>query len=752
MADNDITITVDADNNTTAAFGAAARGARTVGEATQNANRALRESDQRYQTAAIRLQQLANQQRAAAERSQQLAREQAQLRTAIAAAGSATAEQINRLQRLDRQQNEARTSARLLAVQHSRSTGEVNDLARAYQRAERNAQQALRASLMFGANTRLDRNGNVIFDRRGRQGDTAGGDGPSGLLALLSTLPGLGGFIARASGGGVGATAGGAAGNPIVGTGLLAGGAGLAAVLAPLIGGAITGAIGAGAAFGGVGLGVAGAVANDPEEFQKRWDAVVQHVTGRWVKASASWVEPVKGSIAEVDRMLRRLPIESILSNSAAYLEPLTKGLTGFGGGLASGLNSLVKDVGPIVDMLGKRLPALGNDIGQFFAAIGKGSEGGAEALDDLLYALGRMTKGLGVTLAALADMYGGIKNAVGWFRDMGDAATEFAAGLMEDSPVIDRYADKVRGIFEDDTEQGVVRFRGDGAADVESDYDRVKKAASAAAQAVEDYVTATQKALDLAAGDKSAGLALSQGWITLNEELKEGKRTLDLNTQAGIDNQSALLDQVLAAEEAREAQLNLGVSIESANAQFDANIERIRQMAYNLGYNKQEVDRLISALGVLNVTSAAPKVELTGAKLAMDQGIALGALLNNISHTYTAKVQVVYGPGISLGNAMRHPIGGPTSPGPSIINDWQGLPPSQGGGEMVSTPAGSMIYGGAAARGSGSGGGRGGGGVSTVLLKADASRAGAALLELISIEVSAQGGRPELLGLKSGR
>jgi hypothetical protein len=755
MADNDITITVDADNRTTAAFGAAARGARTVGEATQNANRALREAGERSEAAAVRLRQLALAQQSAAERAQRLAREEQQLRAAVAAAGTATQQQSDRLAHLTREQERASLSARRLSGQYRNQTEQVNDLARAYRRAENNAQQALRASLMFGAGARLGPNGSIIADRRGNllPGGAGNGDSGGGLLNLLATLPGLGGFFARAAGGGAAAGASGAMGNPVVGAGLLAGGAGLAALLAPLLGGAVTGAVGAGAGIGGVGLGVAGAIANDPEEFRARWDKVIQDVTGRWVKASASWVEPVKGSIADIDKALRKLPIESILSNSAAYLDPLTKGATGFLGNTAGGLDSLIKDVGPVIDMLGKRLPKLGTDFGQFFAALGKGAQGGATALDDVLYAVGRLTKGLGVTLAALANMYKGIHDGAAAIGELAGSSADWVASLLEGVPVLDSISKKIKELRapgDDQIMQGTIRFR--GAPEAEQDFKRVEDAATAAAKAIDDYITATQKMLDLAAGDKSAGLALSQGWITLNEELRDGKRTLDLNTQAGIDNQKALLDQVQAAEAAREAQLNLGVSVDSANAQFDANIEKIRAMAYSLGYDKQQVDELIRSLGVLNVTSAAPKVELTGAKAAMEQGIALGALLNNIAHTYTAKVQVVAGPGISLGNALHHAIGGPTSPGLSVINEWGGQS-GPGGGEVVSTPAGSMIYGGAAARGGGSGGGQGGGGgVSTVLLKADASRAGAALLELISIEVSAQGGRPELLGLKSGR
>lgn len=728
--DNDIRITVDADNRTTAAFGEAARGARTVGEATQNANRSLREAETRYTQAALRLQQLASRQREAAERAQRFAQEQLAVRAAIAAAGTATAEQTQRLQHLTRQQQEATVSARLLESQHRSSTEQVNDLARAYQRAQNNAQQALRASLMFGAGARLGPDGTV---------GGAGDNGPNWFMRSLARLPGLGGLAASGAN-----AAGGATSNPIVGSALLGVGAGALALGAPLIGGAVTGAIGAAAGFGGVGLGVAGAIANDPDEFRKRWDAVIQSVTGRWVKASASWVEPVKGSIAEVDKMLRALPIEEILSNSAGYLEPLTKGLTGLGSNLGGGLASLIGDVGPVVDMLGKRLPKLGADFGNFFAAIGKGSKGGAVALDDVLYAVGRLTKGLGVTLGALANVYKSIHDNFAALGDMAGKSADWVANLLEGVPVLDSISKKIKDFRDNsgDIEQGTIRFRGAPAA--EQDFKIVENAAAAAAKAVKAYVDSTQQMLDQAAAGKNATLALAQGWLTLKEELKDGKRTLDLSTQAGIDNQKALLDQVQAAEAVRQKQIEMTGDIDAANASFDANIERIRQMAYQLGFNKTQVDNLITSLGVLNVTKAAPKVEVTGAQLAMQQGIALGALLNNIAHTYTAKVQVVTGPGISLGNALHHAAGGPTS-GASVVNDW-----GPGTGELIRTPDGSTVIPAGTGRAMMQGlTGGGQGGTTKLVLGSDGSRFADFIIDTIAVAMRGYSGDPSVLGLR---
>lgn len=709
MADNDVTITVDADNRTTAAFGAAARGARTVGEATQNANRALQEAGQRAEAASLRLQQLASRQREAADRARFLQTSMNTLRSQIASTGDATGELTAELRQLGRQEEQARLSARLLENQHRSSTEQVNDLARAYQRAQRNAEAANIAARRFGSNTILDRNGNVITSNGDRNRIMPRGDDDIGFLRRI--IAGLPGGLGSAAGTGANAATGG--GNPLLTAAMLGLGAGAVTLGAPFIGGLVTGGVGAAAAIGGVGLGLSGAIANDPKAFEQQWTGVTERVRTRWLTSSRTWVVPAHDAIREVDGMLRKLPIESVLRNSAAYLMPLTKGVTGFGEGLFTGLDRLVANAGPIVDMLEKRLPKFGQDLGQSLAALAEGSEGGALALDDLLYAAGRLTKGLGVTLAALANMYKATRDGILGVMGLADRSTEFAAGLLDQIPILDQYAGKVRDLFgkEEKKSSAFVQDLPGGRIPMKRDpmtgeIEKVPKLFGEATDAVDEYLNKLDEMRDRAAGAANASVALAQGWLDLDKELRNGKRTLDLTTQAGIDNTSALIQQAQAAEQARQQQINLNGDVEAANAAYEANIERIKAMAKALGFNDAQVDTLIESLRVLDTTVAKPEVNLSGVKPALDQGYSLGNLLNRIERTYTATVKVVtYGAGISLGNALRHnAIGGPTTPGPAVINEWGGQS-GIGGGEVVSLPTGSMVYGGAKAKEGGSAG-----------------------------------------------
>ncbi|MET0426652.1 MAG: hypothetical protein ABW046_22485 [Actinoplanes sp.] len=724
MSENDITIVVDADNRTTASFGAAARGANTVGDAVNNANRAFREADNRYQQASLRLQQLALRQREAAERAERLAHEQLQLRTSIAAAGTATAEQLQRLQRLTREQDQATVSARLLASQHRSSTEQVNDLARAYQRAQRNAQEALRASLMFGAASRLGPDGSVSAGGRG------GNDsGPGVITRMLGRLPGLGGLAATAGTGAAGA----GTSNPVVGASLIAGGAGLASLLAPFLGGAVTGAIGAGAGIGGVGLGIAGALANDPKGFEQQWTGVTERVTARWLRASATWVLPLHESIGEIDKAFRRLPIEDVLRDSAGYLAPLTKGLVGFANNLTPGLSALVREARPVIDVLGTRLPKLGTDVGDFFASIGAGSEGGAKALDDLLYAVGRLTKGLGGLLGGLAQMYDGLTNVYTGFEHATEATFDWVGSLVEGMPMLEQAYNWIKRINEEqdaqDADVPAFAQRLPGAPPVRAvdpltgEAEKVPKVFGAATAAVDDYLSKLEELRSVAAGSANANVALAQGWLDLSEELKDGKKTLDLTTQAGIDNQKALIDQAMAAEAARQAGIALNGVTEEGEAAYAANIERIKQMAYALGFNKEQVDNLIDGLRVLDTTKAKPTIDLN-AGAAYNWASKTKALLDGIAGTYNVKIAVSAPAGISVGNLQHHAIGGPTSPGLSVVNEWGGQGGMRGG-EVMSLPTGSMVYGGARARGGDGGGSSGGPQQITLEIVSDGSSQG---------------------------
>jgi hypothetical protein len=68
----------------------------------------------------------------------------------------------------------------------------------------------------------------------------------------------------------------------------------------------------------------------------------------------------------------------------------------------------------------------------------------------------------------------------------------------------------------------------------------------------------------------------------------------LSLNTAEGLENREALLSQISAAEQFREAQITMQIPMDQANAKYIEHIESIRNLAIKMGFARDEVDKFI--------------------------------------------------------------------------------------------------------------------------------------------------------------
>lgn len=78
------------------------------------------------------------------------------------------------------------------------------------------------------------------------------------------------------------------------------------------------------------------------------------------------------------------------------------------------------------------------------------------------------------------------------------------------------------------------------------------------------------------------------------NKELKEGKRTLDITSQAGRDNRAATLDMIDAINDSRTANINNGMAVKDADKKYRQQIDTLKATMLNLGYTKKDVEALI--------------------------------------------------------------------------------------------------------------------------------------------------------------
>jgi hypothetical protein len=654
-------LSVEIDGNSTS-------GRKAIDSLAAEADKAAKDLDKmaaKADAASVKARKLAEAEERAGDKTRELASRMQALQKEIAESGDESGKLTRKLERL---QIAVKTSAHATDDYRraaSRASAEAREQARAYDKVGDNARQAARAVAALRAASMLP-----------------GGGKRKGGVSFLGSLLGIGADGALSAGGGVTAALKGILGTPGVGPAAIGAGVAAGGLGAGIAGGAAAGgALLAGGAVGGAGLGLAGAWMGDPVKYTGLWNEAIDGIQHRWLDSSSAFGDELEAGLQVVDRTLRDLPVEKILDLSQSFVMPLA---VGAGSGItaaADGFADLLEKGQVVVDRLGPEIADFGHDVGDSFRMVAEGSEGGAEALGDFVNAAGYVVKATGLMILGFETAYHNI-------REFEKANFEFIDSVPVVGSFVDGLKDSLFGI--ESTSIGAGRaLGGAGEASHEAAFnfgEMATEAAKAAAEAatLTDSMTAVRSA-SLAAAD--ADIALAQGWADLKEELADGKRTLDLSTQAGRDHQKALLSQVEAAEASRQKQIQLTGDIGAADAAYATNIEMIKKAAYAAGYNKQQVDALIQTWARVQPV-VQTQVKTPGLFGALSDAARLAATLGDIDGTYNANVYVNYhqrgqalNPALAHGGIRRAATGmiiPPSDPGTTLVGE------PQTGGELL--------------------------------------------------------------------
>jgi len=123
-----------------------------------------------------------------------------------------------------------------------------------------------------------------------------------------------------------------------------------------------------------------------------------------------------------------------------------------------------------------------------------------------------------------------------------------------------------------------------------------VGEEAAIAAQNVQALKDAFDRLFDAQMSYDRAVIAVKQGLADLKKELLDGTRTLSINTEEGRKNRSAVLDQIQAIKDLRQARIDHGMALDEANKLYVKDIEGLRNVMLQAGYTKKEIDALIDA------------------------------------------------------------------------------------------------------------------------------------------------------------
>ena len=593
--------------------------------ALEKTSRELKTAEARTDALAVKARKLAEAEERAADKARDLAAKTAALRKEIEETGDETGQLGKKLERLARDTKTAALATDDYRRSADRAAENAREQARAYDKVADNAREAARAVAVLGAVSGLSPNGK-----------SGGGGKGGGIFGALNEFSA--GFLKGGFGGATSALEG-TLGTPVVGPALLAGGAAAAVPAASFIGGAAGGGVLAGLGAAGAGLGLAGAWMGDPDRFDAMWSKSIDNVRKRWHDSSAAFGNELEAGLKVADTTLRNLPIEKVLALSQSFVAPLAagagQGLTGFANGFADAL----EHVQPVIDKLGPALANLGDDLGDTLRIISEGSEGGADALSDLVSVIGYTAKATGVLILGFEKSYESIRNFAVEANTAATTLPGVGIGILALESKIFHIGST-----------SIVTARqlgtaGDAAHDTAFDWGEM---GAAAAKAAVDAIGLNDALTDLRntqLASANVNLAVAQGWLDLSENLKEGAKSLDTNTQAGIDNVRGIQDQIGLLEQQREQAIKTGggteTAIAAANAAYDAQIAKLRAAAVAAGFDKDKVDALIASLGAVPANTTA-NVQVSGLEKAVGQGISLGNALNNIDG-FTAHAAVSF-------------------------------------------------------------------------------------------------------------
>jgi hypothetical protein len=327
---------------------------------------------------------------------------------------------------------------------------------------------------------------------------------------------------------------------------LLAGGI---AVAGPLIASTMAGAIIGGAGIGGVvgGLAVVSKDARVASAFKGLGDDLGDRLEG----AAGSFVGPALEGVRIVDDALGTVDFERIFAASSRYVLPLAEGVGRAITGLGDGIEDLIDNAGPVIDVIADGIGDIGEAIGEGMSSLADNGEAAADSLDEVFSAIELVT----------------------------DATFGLINGLMEGKEFLDDFAG---GVFAFDSGLRLLNAAfGDG----EDETRNYNSAVDEGTQGLEQFRKAAKEANDELRAQVDPVFAL----LDAQEDLRESNEAYDEAVKRHGKNsreaRQALRDQAVAA-------LDLQGAVGELGEEFDGHLTpAMRNTLRAAGFTKGEIN-----------------------------------------------------------------------------------------------------------------------------------------------------------------
>lgn len=350
-----------------------------------------------------------------------------------------------------------------------------------------------------------------------------------------------------------------------------------APILAAFLTGVLTAAVGVGVA----GLGIA--LASQFEEVQTAAVDTGRRIRANLVSAAAAFGPAIIKALAIIEvrlKLMRNLFID-VFDISAGFLEPLVQGALGGLEKLFESIRSSLGDIEPFIAELGVALTVILESVGDAIEVLASSGEDGVSALRDLASIMGVIIVSFALALRIFTAFYGII-------RDIVTAIYDFTGGLS--IPII-LLAEFFR-VTDNGSNQMQAFINSNG--ELENSFEGLLEATDGETKALKDYRAALEKATDTTKDLLSTQIDFEESLDRIAESLEENGKTLDINTEKGRENARSLLEGFKDAEEAAVSMVRSGkLTADEAVASYDAQIARIKSLAFNAGITEQQFEDL---------------------------------------------------------------------------------------------------------------------------------------------------------------
>lgn len=210
----------------------------------------------------------------------------------------------------------------------------------------------------------------------------------------------------------------------------------LAAVLAPALGAALSGALIAGGGLSFIGLGAV--LLKSKPELVNAAKKLMDSVKKEFTKAALPLLKPLVAALGTLGKVAERITpqLHGIFQNLAPAIQPFALGVGQLVEHALPGLNALTAAAAPLLIAIARVLPELGTGFSNFFASIAGSGPAASAFMVDFLKGTAAAISGLGAGLGWLANQYPKVRDTlIAGFSAIGKGVVTFWRSFSGDGP-----------------------------------------------------------------------------------------------------------------------------------------------------------------------------------------------------------------------------------------------------------------------------------------------------------------------------